>query len=52
MHGWRDWLIRHGRHLTGVAGGTVLATPGWATARARFDIDATAGVSRLTVIRW
>jgi hypothetical protein len=35
-------------YLTGVAGGTMLATPGWA----RFDIDATAGVSRLTVIRW
>lgn len=33
-------------------GGTVLATPGWFTARSRFDIDATAGVSRLTVTRW
>ena len=25
---------------------------GWAAARPRFDIDATAGVSRLTVSRW
>ncbi len=38
--------------LTGVAGGTVLASPGWATARSRFVLDATAGVSRLTVSRW
>jgi hypothetical protein len=41
-----------GQNLTGVAGGTVLATPGWAAARSRFDIDATAGVSQLTVSRW
>ena len=34
------------------AGGTVLTTPGWATAMSRFAIDATAGVSRLTVSRW
>jgi hypothetical protein len=46
------YLTVDGQHLTGVAGGTVLATPGWATARSRFDIDATAGVARLTVIRW
>lgn len=46
------YLTVDGQSLTGVAGGTMLATPGWAAARARFDIDATAGVSRLTVIRW
>jgi hypothetical protein len=50
--GGAGYLTLDGQSLTGVAGGTVLATPGWATARARFDIDATAGVSRLTVIRW
>jgi subtilase family serine protease len=50
--GGAGYLTVDGRSLTGVAGGTVLATPGWATARSRFDIDATAGVSRLTVIRW
>ena len=38
--------------LTGVAGGTVLTPPGWATATSRFDIDATSGFSRLTVSRW
>jgi hypothetical protein len=38
--------------LTGIAGGTVLTPPGWATASSRFDIDATSGFSRLTVSRW
>jgi hypothetical protein len=38
--------------LTGVAGGTVLTPPGWATATSRFDIDATSGFSSLTVSRW
>src|SRR6516165_2994020 len=38
--------------LTGIAGGTVLTPPGWGTATARFDIDATSGFSRLTVSRW
>ena len=50
--GGAGYLTLDGQTLTGVAGGTVLATPGWATARARFEIDAAAGVSRLTVIRW
>ena len=50
--GGAGYLTVDGQHLTGVAGGTVLATPGWATARSRFDIDAAAGVARLTVIRW
>jgi len=36
----------------GVAGGTVISPPGWATATSRFDIDATSGFSRLTVSRW
>jgi hypothetical protein len=38
--------------LTGVAGGTVLTPPGWAGATSRFDIDATAGFSRLIISRW
>ncbi|MBV9854216.1 MAG: hypothetical protein JOY82_06775 [Streptosporangiaceae bacterium] len=42
-----DSLIR-----TGVAGGTVITPPGWATATSRFDIDATAGVDRIAVSRW
>lgn len=40
------------QNLTGVAGGTVLTPPGWATATSRFDIDASSGFSRLTVSRW
>ena len=46
-------LVQHeGKGLTGVAGGTVLTPPGWATATSRFYIDATSGFSRLTVRRW
>jgi hypothetical protein len=37
------------RSFTGIAGGTVLATPGWATAAARYDIDAPAGISSISV---
>lgn len=40
------------QNLTGVAGGTVLTPPGWATATSRFYIDATSGFSRLAVSRW
>jgi hypothetical protein len=50
--GGAAFLSVDGQSLTGVAGGTVLATPGWATARSRFDVIATAGVSRLTISRW
>ena len=34
---------------TGVGAGTVLAQPGWASAAGRLDIDATSGVSQVTV---
>ena len=50
--GGAGYLTLDGQNLTGVAGGTVVTTPGWATAMSRFAIDATAGVSRLTVSRW
>jgi hypothetical protein len=40
------------RSLTGVPGGTVISSPGWARARSRLDVDATAGVSRLLVGRY
>jgi hypothetical protein len=50
--GGAGFLSVDGQNMTGVAGGTVLATPGWPTARSRFDVDAIAGVSRLTVSRW
>jgi hypothetical protein len=52
VRGGASFLSLDGQSLAGIAGGTVLATPGWATARSRFDIDAIAGVSRLTVSRW
>jgi hypothetical protein len=40
-----------GQHLTGVAGGTVVTSPGWAAATGRYAIDATSGFSRLAVSR-
>jgi hypothetical protein len=40
-----------GQTQAGVAGGTVFAAPGWDTAADRFDVEATAGVSDLTVAR-
>jgi len=38
-----------GQDHTGVGGGSVFATPGWAAGTAGYDVDATAGVSRLAV---
>ncbi len=40
-----------GQHLTGIAGGTVVTSPGWAGATSRYDIEATSGFSRLAVSR-
>jgi hypothetical protein len=50
--GGASYVSMGNQDLTGVAGGTVLTPPGWATATSRFDIDATSGFSRLTVSRW
>lgn len=50
--GGASFVTVDGQSRIGVAGGTVLTPPGWSTATARFDIDAIAGVSRLTVSRW
>jgi hypothetical protein len=38
-----------GQIHVGVAGGTVLAAPGWAQAASRYDIDAPADVSAISV---
>ena len=38
-----------GRDHVGVAGGSVFTTPGWSPDGSRFDIDATAGASRIAV---
>jgi hypothetical protein len=43
-------VILDGARRTGVAGGTTLAPPTWATAANRYDIDCTAGVSTLSVV--
>jgi hypothetical protein len=40
------------QNLTGVAGGTVLTSPGWAAATSRLYFDATSGFSSLTISRW
>ncbi|MEU7909131.1 hypothetical protein [Actinoplanes sp. NPDC049118] len=40
-----------GQTRTGVSGGSVFAAPGWDAAADRFDVDATSGVSSLTVAR-
>ena len=50
--GGASYVSTGSQDLTGVAGGTVLTPPGWATATSRLDIDATSGFSRLTVSRW
>jgi hypothetical protein len=49
--GGAAFISLDGQHLTGVAGGTVVTSPGWAAAAARYDIDATSGFSRLAVSR-
>jgi hypothetical protein len=36
----------------GVAGGSVVASPGWVARAPGFDVDATAGAARLAVTRW
>jgi hypothetical protein len=50
--GGASYVTVDGQSRIGVAGGTVLTSTGWSTATSRFDIDAIAGVSRLTVSRW
>jgi len=50
--GGASYVSVDNQDLTGVAGGTVLTPPGWASAPSRFDIDATSGFSRLTISRW
>jgi hypothetical protein len=42
----------HRRNYVGIAGGTVLTSPGWATAVNRYDIRSPAGVSTISVGAW
>jgi hypothetical protein len=41
-----------GRTYTGIAGGTVLTAPGWASAADRYDIEAPAGISAIAAGSW
>jgi len=49
--GGASFVSLDGQQLTGIAGGTVVTSPGWAAATSRYDIDATSGFSRLAVSR-
>lgn len=49
--GGASFVSLDGQHLTGIAGGTVVTSPGWAAATSRYVIDATSGFSRLAVSR-
>ena len=49
--GGASFVSLDGQHLTGIAGGTVVTSPGWAAATSRYDIDAISGFSRLAVSR-
>ena len=49
--GGASFLSLDGQHLTGIAGGTVVTSPGWAAATSRYDIEAISGFSRLAVSR-
>jgi hypothetical protein len=49
LDGGASRAVLDGRAVTGIAGGTVLTGPGWASAASRYDIQAPAGVSVITV---
>jgi len=49
--GGASFVSLDGQHLTGIAGGTVVTSPGWAAATSRYDIDAISGFSQLAVSR-
>jgi hypothetical protein len=51
VRGGASFVSLDGQQLTGIAGGTVVTSPGWAGAASRYDIDATSGFSRLAVSR-
>ena len=49
LYGGASTAMLAGQTHVGVSGGTVLAAPGWAAAANRYDIDAPAGVSQISV---
>lgn len=52
LDGGASTAVLAGRTYTGIAGGTVLTAPGWTTAASRYDIQAPAGVSTISVGTW
>lgn len=52
MTGGAGQVSLDGTVHTGIGGGAVLATSGWATATDRYQVDAVAGVSALTLDRY
>jgi hypothetical protein len=49
LYGGASTATLAGQTHTGLGGGTILAVPGWATAADRYDIEAPAGVSQISV---
>jgi hypothetical protein len=49
LYGGASQATLSGRAYTGIAGGTVLTPAGWAAAANRYDVDAPAGVSMISV---
>jgi hypothetical protein len=49
LYGGASQAVLAGHVYSGIGGGTILTSPGWDTARNRYDLDATSGVSQVTV---
>ncbi len=50
LYGGASTATLAGQTHVGLSGGTILAVPGWAAAANRYDIDAPAGVSQISVV--
>jgi hypothetical protein len=49
LYGGASQAVLAGRVYSGIGGGTILTSPGWVSAQDRYDLDATSGVSQVTV---
>jgi hypothetical protein len=52
LDGGASTAVLAGRTYTGIAGGTALTAPGWASAASRYDIQAPAGIASISVGTW
>lgn len=52
LYGGAGHATLHGQNYAGIAGCTVLTSPGWAAAANRYDISSPAGVSTISVGAW